>query len=68
MTEQCIAKLQTRSQSMSPTYREDGQIITPKSCEIHSKKSALFLDDSDIEARLNSWNLGNHVVFGKHLH
>ncbi|XP_061033064.1 centrosomal protein of 112 kDa isoform X8 [Eubalaena glacialis] len=56
--EQCIAKLQTRSQSMSPTYREDGQIITPKSCEIHSKKSALFLDDSDIEARLNSWNLG----------
>ncbi|XP_057392320.1 centrosomal protein of 112 kDa isoform X7 [Balaenoptera acutorostrata] len=56
--EQCIAKLQTRSQSMSPTYREDGQIITPKSCEIHSKKSALSLDDSDIEARLNSWNLG----------
>ncbi|KAM9045869.1 centrosomal protein of 112 kDa isoform 1-T4 [Megaptera novaeangliae] len=56
--EQCIAKLQTRSQSVSPTYREDGQIITPKSCEIHSKKSALSLDDSDIEARLNSWNLG----------
>ncbi|XP_054946356.1 centrosomal protein of 112 kDa isoform X9 [Physeter macrocephalus] len=56
--EQCIAKLQTRSQSMSPTYREDGQIITPKSCEIHSKKSTLSLDDSDIEARLNSWNLG----------
>uniref|UniRef100_A0A8C0DJJ0 Centrosomal protein 112 n=1 Tax=Balaenoptera musculus TaxID=9771 RepID=A0A8C0DJJ0_BALMU len=56
--EQCIAKLQTRSQSMSPIYREDGQIITPKSCEIHLKKSALSLDDSDIEARLNSWNLG----------
>ncbi|XP_032472237.1 centrosomal protein of 112 kDa isoform X3 [Phocoena sinus] len=29
--EQCIAKLQTRSQSMSPTYRDDGQIITPRS-------------------------------------
>lgn len=56
--EQCIAKLQTRSQSMSPTYREDGQIITPKSSEGHSQKSALCLDDSDIEARLNSWNLG----------
>ncbi|XP_072795548.1 centrosomal protein of 112 kDa isoform X2 [Vicugna pacos] len=56
--EQCIAKLQTGSQSMSPTFREDGQIITPKSCEVHSKKSALSLDDSDIEARLNSWNLG----------
>ncbi|XP_068386334.1 centrosomal protein of 112 kDa isoform X4 [Eschrichtius robustus] len=62
--EQCIAKLQTRSQSMSPTYREDGQIITPKSCEIHLKKSALSLDDSDIEARLNSWNLGvNKYLF-----
>uniref|UniRef100_A0A8C3X951 Centrosomal protein 112 n=1 Tax=Catagonus wagneri TaxID=51154 RepID=A0A8C3X951_9CETA len=56
--EQCIAKLQTRSQSMSPAYREDGQIITPKSSEVHSQKSALSLDDSDIEARLNSWNLG----------
>ncbi|XP_032472241.1 centrosomal protein of 112 kDa isoform X6 [Phocoena sinus] len=56
--EQCIAKLQTRSQSMSPTYRDDGQIITPRSHEIHSRKSAVSLDDSDIEARLNSWNLG----------
>ncbi|XP_073653093.1 centrosomal protein of 112 kDa isoform X12 [Tursiops truncatus] len=56
--EQCIAKLQTRSQSMSPTYRDDGQIITPRSYEIHSRRSALSLDDSDIEARLNSWNLG----------
>ncbi|XP_025745681.1 centrosomal protein of 112 kDa isoform X6 [Callorhinus ursinus] len=26
--------------------------------EAHSKKSAVSLDDSDIEARLNSWNLG----------
>uniref|UniRef100_A0A8C6BUJ8 Centrosomal protein 112 n=1 Tax=Monodon monoceros TaxID=40151 RepID=A0A8C6BUJ8_MONMO len=56
--EQCIAKLQARSQFMSPTYRDDGQIITPRSYEIHSRKSALSLDDSDIEARLNSWNLG----------
>uniref|UniRef100_A0A8C7AK84 Centrosomal protein 112 n=1 Tax=Neovison vison TaxID=452646 RepID=A0A8C7AK84_NEOVI len=52
------AKLQMRSHSMSPTSREDGQNITPKSCEAHSKKSAVSLDDSDIEARLNSWNLG----------
>ncbi|XP_068833200.1 centrosomal protein of 112 kDa [Capricornis sumatraensis] len=56
--EQCIAKFQTRSQSMSPTHREDGQIITPKDCDIHSKKSTLSLDDSDMETRLNSWNLG----------
>ncbi|XP_077922088.1 centrosomal protein of 112 kDa isoform X1 [Halichoerus grypus] len=56
--EQYTAKLQMRSHSMSPTSREDGQNITPKSCEAHSKKSAVSLDDSDIEARLNSWNLG----------
>ncbi|KAM5213342.1 centrosomal protein of 112 kDa isoform 3-T5 [Hipposideros larvatus] len=56
--EQYTAKLQTRSHSMSPTYREDGQNITPKSCEVHLKKSSVSLDDSDIEARLNSWNLG----------
>ncbi|XP_059003602.1 centrosomal protein of 112 kDa isoform X4 [Mustela lutreola] len=52
------SKFQMRSHSMSPTSREDGQNITPKSCEAHSKKSAVSLDDSDIEARLNSWNLG----------
>nr|XP_020731330.1 centrosomal protein of 112 kDa isoform X4 [Odocoileus virginianus texanus] len=56
--EQCIAKFQTRSQSMSPTRREDGRIITPKDCDIHLKKSPLSLDDSDMETRLNSWNLG----------
>ncbi|XP_045840657.1 centrosomal protein of 112 kDa [Meles meles] len=56
--ERYTAKLQMRSHSMSPTSREDGQNITPKSCEAHSKKSAVSLDDSDIEARLNSWNLG----------
>ncbi|XP_014644673.1 PREDICTED: centrosomal protein of 112 kDa isoform X2 [Ceratotherium simum simum] len=55
--EQYTTKLQTRSHSMSPTYREDGQNTTPESCEIHPKKS-LSLDDSNIEARLNSWNLG----------
>ncbi|KAF0873658.1 CE112 protein, partial [Crocuta crocuta] len=55
---QYTAKLQTRSHSMSPTSREDGQDITPKSCEGHPPKSAVSLDDSDIEARLNSWNLG----------
>ncbi|XP_037665053.1 centrosomal protein of 112 kDa isoform X1 [Choloepus didactylus] len=56
--EQYPGRLQMRSQSMSPTYREGGQNITPKICEVHSKKSAISLDDSDLEARLNSWNLG----------
>ncbi|KAF6092901.1 centrosomal protein 112 [Phyllostomus discolor] len=56
--EQYAVKLQTRSHSVSPTYREDGQNITPKSCEVHLKNLAASLDESDIEARLNSWNLG----------
>ncbi|KAI5277351.1 hypothetical protein MUG91_G144n169 [Manis pentadactyla] len=56
--EQYTAKLQTGSRSMSPNYREDGQNITAKICEVHLKKPAMSLDDSDIEARLNSWNLG----------
>uniref|UniRef100_A0A2K5CNU2 Centrosomal protein 112 n=1 Tax=Aotus nancymaae TaxID=37293 RepID=A0A2K5CNU2_AOTNA len=56
--EQFFGKLQMRSHSMSPNHREDGQNITPKICEDHLKKSPVSLDDSDIEARLNSWNLG----------
>ncbi|KAL4834417.1 hypothetical protein H8958_002879 [Nasalis larvatus] len=56
--EQCTGKLRMRSHSTSPTHREDGQNITPKICEVYSKKSPVSLDDSDIEARLNSWNLG----------
>nr|XP_045013925.1 centrosomal protein of 112 kDa isoform X3 [Jaculus jaculus]XP_045013926.1 centrosomal protein of 112 kDa isoform X4 [Jaculus jaculus] len=56
--EEFTEKLPIQSHSVSPTYREDGQNITPKICEVHSKKSPVCLDDSDIEARLNSWNLG----------
>ncbi|XP_050618350.1 centrosomal protein of 112 kDa isoform X4 [Macaca thibetana thibetana] len=56
--EQYTGKLRMRSHSMSPTHREDGQNITPKICDVYSKKSPVSLDDSDIEARLNSWNLG----------
>uniref|UniRef100_A0A4W2EDU5 Centrosomal protein 112 n=1 Tax=Bos indicus x Bos taurus TaxID=30522 RepID=A0A4W2EDU5_BOBOX len=56
--EQCTAKFQPRSQSTSPTHREDGQILTPQDCDIHLKKSTLSLDDSDMGTRLNSWNLG----------
>ncbi|XP_012517671.1 PREDICTED: centrosomal protein of 112 kDa-like [Propithecus coquereli] len=56
--EQYAGTLRMRSHSVSPTYREDGQNITPKICEVHSKRSPVSLDDSDVEARLNSWNLG----------
>ncbi|KAM9208317.1 centrosomal protein of 112 kDa isoform 2-T2 [Dugong dugon] len=56
--EQYTGQLRMRSHSVSPAYREDGENVTPKIAEDHLKKSALSLDDSDIEARLNSWNLG----------
>ncbi|XP_004693412.2 PREDICTED: centrosomal protein of 112 kDa [Condylura cristata] len=56
--EQYTVKLQMRSHSVSPSYREDGENVTTKICEVQPKKSAISLDDSDIEARLNSWNLG----------
>ncbi|XP_065549347.1 centrosomal protein of 112 kDa isoform X2 [Lathamus discolor] len=46
-----------RSHSMSPPHRtaEDNP-ATPQSDHRHKKPSSL--DDSDLEARLNSWNLG----------
>ncbi|XP_049715677.1 centrosomal protein of 112 kDa isoform X5 [Elephas maximus indicus] len=56
--EQYTEQLRMRSHSVSPAYREDGENVTPKVSEDRLKKSALSLDDSDIEARLNSWNLG----------
>ncbi|XP_051014904.1 centrosomal protein of 112 kDa [Acomys russatus] len=56
--EQCTGKLRMRSHSVSPTYREDKQRIPSNICEVHSKNSPVSLDDSDIEVRLNSWNLG----------
>ncbi|ERE69095.1 centrosomal protein [Cricetulus griseus] len=33
-------------------------VFTTVFSEAHSKESPVSLDDSDIEARLNSWNLG----------
>ncbi|XP_053424342.1 centrosomal protein of 112 kDa isoform X2 [Nycticebus coucang] len=56
--EQDVGTLRMRSHSVSPTYGEDGQNITPKACEGHLKRSPVSLDDNDIEARLKSWNLG----------
>lgn len=56
--EQYTGKLRMRSHSVSPTDREDRQHITSKICEVHPEKSPISLDDSDIEVRLNSWNLG----------
>ncbi|XP_040845479.1 centrosomal protein of 112 kDa isoform X1 [Ochotona curzoniae] len=54
----CAGKLQVKTQAISPCYREDSQNATSKICESHSKTTLVSLDDSDIESRLNSWNLG----------
>ncbi|XP_075418238.1 centrosomal protein of 112 kDa isoform X2 [Tenrec ecaudatus] len=56
--EQHTGQLRTRPHSTSPAYREDGEKETSKSSEAHLKKSALSSFDSDLEARLHSWNLG----------
>uniref|UniRef100_A0A8C0BCR5 Centrosomal protein 112 n=1 Tax=Buteo japonicus TaxID=224669 RepID=A0A8C0BCR5_9AVES len=46
-----------RSHSMSPPHRTDeDNLATPLSD--HRHKKTISLDDSDLEARLNSWNLG----------
>uniref|UniRef100_A0A8B9MNN6 DUF4485 domain-containing protein n=1 Tax=Accipiter nisus TaxID=211598 RepID=A0A8B9MNN6_9AVES len=47
----------SRSHSMSPPHRTDeDNLATPLSD--HRHKKPISLDDSDLEARLNSWNLG----------
>lgn len=46
-------KLPPRSHSMSSIHKSDDENVT-----LDQRKSAAPLDDSDIEARLNSWNLG----------
>ncbi|NWT39981.1 CE112 protein, partial [Chroicocephalus maculipennis] len=47
----------SRSHSMSPPHRMgEDNLATPLSD--HHHKKTISLDDSDLEARLNSWNLG----------
>ncbi|XP_069511154.1 centrosomal protein of 112 kDa [Ambystoma mexicanum] len=48
-------KLPPRSHSMSSIHKSDEENVTS---ENYQRKNAGPLDDSDIEARLNSWNLG----------
>ncbi|XP_061866695.1 centrosomal protein of 112 kDa isoform X2 [Colius striatus] len=50
-------KTALRSHSMSPPHQQDEDILTTSLSDHHHKK-AISLDDSDLEARLNSWNLG----------
>ncbi|XP_037770482.1 centrosomal protein of 112 kDa isoform X5 [Chelonia mydas] len=50
-------KLALRSHSMSPPHRSDEDNRAVQTPEVQHKKT-ISLDDSDLEARLNSWNLG----------
>uniref|UniRef100_A0A8C9PKN5 Centrosomal protein 112 n=1 Tax=Spermophilus dauricus TaxID=99837 RepID=A0A8C9PKN5_SPEDA len=56
--EQYTGKHRMSSCSISPSYKEEEQNVIPKNSEVHLKKSPISLDDSDLEPRLNSWNLG----------
>ncbi|XP_014807770.1 PREDICTED: centrosomal protein of 112 kDa isoform X2 [Calidris pugnax] len=47
----------SRSHSMSPPHRTDEDNLATPLSDHHHKKN-VSLDDSDLEARLNSWNLG----------
>ncbi|XP_068770203.1 centrosomal protein of 112 kDa isoform X7 [Struthio camelus] len=49
--------LTLRSHSMSPPHQKDEDNPSTPLSEYHHKKTT-SLDDSDLEARLNSWNLG----------
>ncbi|NXA48586.1 CE112 protein, partial [Nothocercus julius] len=49
--------LTSRSHSMSPSHQKDEDNPSMARSEHHHKKTT-SLDDSDLEARLNSWNLG----------
>ncbi|XP_044305381.1 centrosomal protein of 112 kDa isoform X3 [Varanus komodoensis] len=50
-------KLAVKSRSMSPPHLSEGANFSSKMLEDHHTKKISF-DDSDLEARLNSWNLG----------
>nr|XP_040124493.1 centrosomal protein of 112 kDa isoform X8 [Ictidomys tridecemlineatus] len=56
--EQHTGKHRMSSRCISPSYKEEEQNVIPKNSEVHLKKSPISLDDSDLEPRLNSWNLG----------
>ncbi|XP_075438021.1 centrosomal protein of 112 kDa-like isoform X2 [Ascaphus truei] len=46
------------SRSLSPTQRSDEDNLAMHHTGDHLKKTSSSFDDSDIETRLNSWNLG----------
>ncbi|OXB75582.1 UNVERIFIED_CONTAM: hypothetical protein H355_015698 [Colinus virginianus] len=46
-----------RSQSTSPLLRSDEDNLASSLSDCQHKKT-ITLDDSDLDARLNSWNLG----------
>uniref|UniRef100_A0A4X2L6G8 Centrosomal protein 112 n=1 Tax=Vombatus ursinus TaxID=29139 RepID=A0A4X2L6G8_VOMUR len=51
-------QLRMRSHSVSPVHRSEEENLATHISKDYLKKPSLSMDDSELEARLNSWNLG----------
>ncbi|XP_044531092.1 centrosomal protein of 112 kDa [Gracilinanus agilis] len=51
-------ELRMRSHSVSPIHRSEEENLGTHISRDYLKKSSISMDDSELEARLNSWNLG----------
>ncbi|KAM9005561.1 centrosomal protein of 112 kDa isoform X5 [Sarcophilus harrisii] len=51
-------QLRMRSHSVSPVHRSEEENLATHISKNYSKKPLVSMDDSELEARLNSWNLG----------
>ncbi|XP_056673246.1 centrosomal protein of 112 kDa isoform X3 [Monodelphis domestica] len=51
-------ELRMRSHSVSPIHRSEEENLGTHIARDYFKKSSISMDDSELEARLNSWNLG----------
>ncbi|XP_074116680.1 centrosomal protein of 112 kDa isoform X5 [Sminthopsis crassicaudata] len=51
-------QLRMRSHSVSPVHRSEEENLATHISKDYSKKFSVSVDDSELESRLNSWNLG----------
>ncbi|XP_068932693.1 centrosomal protein of 112 kDa isoform X6 [Petaurus breviceps papuanus] len=51
-------QLRMRSHSVSPIHRSEEENLATQISKDYVKKPSISMDDSELEARLNSWNLG----------
>ncbi|XP_051852600.1 centrosomal protein of 112 kDa [Antechinus flavipes] len=56
--QRCTGQLRMRSHSVSPVHRSEEENLATHISKNYSKKPSVSVDDSELEARLNSWNLG----------